>query len=241
MLLELRNTLTDLTSVGDGIVAVEATGEPNEQMRTISKLGEQLRLLQNEVERIEKVMSMPQNKVLHSPVDERLSDRVLELQQALDAKKQQLQTNAKLDTLNTAAETVTKNCREMVEKLDLSFPDNLNEQEDILRNLTGYQQQLERLVGEIPDGEEGKNLRDYIGDWLKRLKDFQQRLKDSVGNKLAAIAEFVALQTDVRNQLDSLKSTPVPDVFNLSVMSCNERLEELEVTINLVDFFLLEI
>ncbi|VDD85305.1 unnamed protein product, partial [Enterobius vermicularis] len=76
--------------------------------------------------------------------------------------------------------------------------------------------------------EEGKNLRDYIGDWLKRLKDFQQRLKDSVGNKLAAIAEFVALQTDVRNQLDSLKSTPVPDVFNLSVMSCNERLEELE-------------
>lgn len=230
ILMELRDVLSEFTSIGDEVVAIETSGEGNEQLKNLSKLGEELHALKNRVEALEDKMLLPEGKVQHSPVDENLSERVTGLQQAMEAKKQQLQTSVKLKALCPAIDSVAENVRSTLKRLETSVPEKLEDQEATLHDLEAKKQQLERLIEGIPDSGEGDELRNRALSWLERLSEQLKRLGAAVGDKLAAIAAFVAMRNEVDAQLASLELEPAEAVDDLStVPSCNDRLEKVEV------------
>lgn len=229
LLVELRNTLSEFTAIGDEVVAVDPMGEPSEQLENVSKLSEKLHHLNQLVENVEKKLQAPQGTVLRPQIDEKLSDRVSRLQQTLEAKKQELQTNAKLQTLTPAIDLLAEDVRLNLEQIEQSLPQTMDEQNLALSDLESRRQQLERLIEGIPDGAEGEALRGRAMSWLDRLNDQLKRLAALVGEKLAALAAFNANKDEVQAQLASIQLPPTPTAEQTSVPACNDQLQKLKV------------
>lgn len=232
--MEIRDTFAEFTSIGDEIVAVDPSNQPNEELENVYKLEKKLHSLSGQVENVEEKMQLPEGKVARSSIDKNLSERIVELQKALETKKQQLQTNSKLQTLTPAVDSLGENVRIKLDELKASLPETLDEQNLVLNDLEGKRQQLESLIETIPSGDEGERLRSSATSWLEQLNAQLKRLADVLGKKLAAIATFNANKDEIEGQLASLELPSGAIEDETSVPSCNDRIQKLEVTLKII-------
>lgn len=236
ILVGLRDTLTTLTSVGDELIAVDAAGEPAEQLQNIAKIGEKLQQLNTEVENLEKKLQAPQDKVSRPPVDENMSDRIAQLQKNLEEKKQQLMARAKVQTLSPEVTSLTEDIRQNVEEMEKSLPQSLDEQNAALHNLEVQKQRLERVLEAVPEGSEGDELRARAKSWLERLSEQLKRLAAALGDRLAALTAFNAAQSEVQSQLSAFDLPKVARSAESSAQECTDRLHKLQVLLTLFMF-----
>uniref|UniRef100_A0A915B118 KASH domain-containing protein n=2 Tax=Parascaris univalens TaxID=6257 RepID=A0A915B118_PARUN len=227
LLRDIRSALSELTSTGDDVVAIDLEIEPNEQLDNVAHLGDNLRQLKGKVEKLERRLQSPEGLVKRTPLSDDLSVRIAQLQDALENMKQQLTDRAKLQTLAPEISLITESVQGRLEEIELSSPQSVDEQTAVLQDLESKKQQLESLIGNIPAGSEGDELRERSFWHLGQLNDLLGRLASAVGDKLAALAAFNATKDEVQAQL-SLIDVPVKVCLESdSVQAINDRIGEL--------------
>lgn len=233
LLRELRSTLSELTSIGDEVVAIDITTQPPQQLDSVLHQGENLRQLKAKVEKLEQKLQTPEGMVKRSPVTDDLSSRVMQLQNALEQKKQALTDRAKLQSLVPQVTLITENVQRCLNGIEQTPLQTLEDQNMALQDLEAMKHPLESLLESIPKGEEGDELRQSSSFWLSKLNDLLRKLAETVGDKLAALAAFNAAKDDVLTQLSNIDTPIRVRLDDDSVKNISDRLNELNVRIHL--------
>lgn len=230
LLQDIRSALSELTSVGDNVIAIDTEVEPNEQLDNVALLGDKLRQLKGKVEKLEGRLQSPEGLVKRTPLSDDLLARVAQLQDALENKKQELTDRAKLQTLAPEVALITESVQGRLNEIEQSSLQSVDEQSAILQDLESKKQQLESLIGSIPAGSEGDELRERSFWHLEQLNNLLGRFAAAVGDKLAALAAFNATKDEVQTQLSFIEAPVKVRLEPDSVQAINDRIDELNVS-----------
>ncbi|VDK44324.1 unnamed protein product, partial [Anisakis simplex] len=228
LLRDLRSILSDMTSIGDDVVAIDPESEPSEQLENATQLGDSLRQLKTKVEKLVKRLQSPENLVKRTPLSDDILGRVTQLQDALDDKKQKLKDRAKLHTLSPEITQITESVQRHADELDQLPLQPLDEQSATLQDLELKKQQLESLIEGIPAGAEGDELRERSYWQLGQLNDLLKRLAAVVGDKLAALAAYKATKDEVQAQLAAIEAPGEVRLDSDSIQAITDHVNELQ-------------
>uniref|UniRef100_A0A0R3RIJ3 KASH domain-containing protein n=1 Tax=Elaeophora elaphi TaxID=1147741 RepID=A0A0R3RIJ3_9BILA len=232
LLNDLYEILSTLTAIGDDVIAVDPIMEPSQQLESIGQLAENLRKLKGKVEKLEGKLQNTEGMVKRALVTDDLFGRVVQLQDALDDKKGKLTERAKLYAITPEINLINESVQNYVNDMEQKPMQTVEEQNAALSELEGKKHQLENLLGNIPQGDEGNELREK-GNWLmEQLNDMLKRLAAAVGDKLAALATFNAMKDEVETQLSSLqaKRALISDEIT-TVCELDNQLHDIKVKI----------
>uniref|UniRef100_A0A183U0G5 Dynactin subunit 2 n=2 Tax=Toxocara canis TaxID=6265 RepID=A0A183U0G5_TOXCA len=235
LLRDVRNTFAELTSLGDDVVAIDPESEPTEQLGNVAYLGDSLRRLKANIEKLETRLQSGEGLVKRTSLSEDLSARVAQLQDALENKKQQLTDRAKLHTLAPEIALITESVQGRLNEIEQSPLQSIDEQSATLQDLESKKQQLENLIESIPVGSEGDELRERSFWQLGQLNEMLKRLAAAVGDKLAALAAFNATKDEVQAQLSLIGTPSQVRLDTDSTQAISERINELNDKLSCVD------
>nr|CDQ04188.1 Bm7600, isoform c [Brugia malayi] len=205
----VHEILSTITSIGDDVIGVDSINEPSQQLMSIGELTENLRKLKGKVEKLEGKLHNSEGMVKRALISDDLYDRVVQLQNALDDKKEKLTDRAKLYSTTAEINLINENVQHYINEMEQIPLQTVEEQNNALSELEGKKHQLEILLENIPMNDEGNKLREDGNRLLAQLNDILKRLADAVGEKLAALASFNAIRDEIEIQLSSLQSMPI--------------------------------
>ncbi|VDN85171.1 unnamed protein product [Brugia pahangi] len=205
----VHEILSTITSIGDDVIGVDSINEPSQQLISIGELTENLRKLKGKVEKLEGKLHNSEGMVKRALINDDLYDRVVQLQNALDDKKEKLTDRAKLYSTTAEINLINENVQHYINEMEQIPLQTVEEQNNALSELEGKKHQLENLLENIPMNDDGNKLREDGNRLLAQLNDILKRLADAVGEKLAALASFNAIRDEIEIQLSSLQSMPV--------------------------------
>lgn len=150
---------------------------------------------------------------------------------AADLKLKELNESARVNTIAPEIQLITQ----ALEQQPAEVPSNLNEQQAALEDLSLQKTRLEALMKEIPETEQGEELRQKSEYNLDRLKDLLRQLGEKVGDKLSALAAFNTARKDAEDQLLVVTSRPESDAPAEQVIDQLKKDEEnlLAVRVNI--------
>lgn len=227
---DLHEILSTLTSIGDDVIAVDPIIEPSQQLESIGQLAENLRKLKGKVEKLEGRLQSTEGMVKRASVTDDLFGRVVQLQNALDDKKGKLTDRAKLYAITPEISLINESVQNYVNEMEQIPMQTVEEQNAALNELEGKKHQLENLLENIPQGDEGNELREK-GCWLLgQLNDILKRLGGAVGEKFAALASFNAIKDEIETQLSSLQAIPTSISNEITISELDNRLQDINVS-----------
>ncbi|VBB34434.1 unnamed protein product [Acanthocheilonema viteae] len=187
---DLHETLSTLTAIGDDVIAVDPNTESLQQLESIHQLAENLRQLKGKIEKLEEKLQSSEGMVKHALVTDDLFGRVVQLQDALDDKKEKLTERAKLCAITPEINLINESVQNYINEMEQIPMQTIEEQNVALSELEGKKYELENLLKNIPQGDEGSELREKCNWLLGQLNDVLKRLADAV-----AIKEEIDTQT----------------------------------------------
>ncbi|VBB31019.1 unnamed protein product, partial [Acanthocheilonema viteae] len=177
---DLHETLSTLTAIGDDVIAVDPNTESLQQLESIHQLAENLRQLKGKIEKLEEKLQSSEGMVKHALVTDDLFGRVVQLQDALDDKKEKLTERAKLCAITPEINLINESVQNYINEMEQIPMQTIEEQNVALSELEGKKYELENLLKNIPQGDEGSELREKCNWLLGQLNDVLKRLADAV-------------------------------------------------------------
>uniref|UniRef100_A0A0N4T7V4 KASH domain-containing protein n=1 Tax=Brugia pahangi TaxID=6280 RepID=A0A0N4T7V4_BRUPA len=227
----VHEILSTITSIGDDVIGVDSINEPSQQLISIGELTENLRKLKGKVEKLEGKLHNSEGMVKRALINDDLYDRVVQLQNALDDKKEKLTDRAKLYSTTAEINLINENVQHYINEMEQIPLQTVEEQNNALSELEGKKHQLENLLENIPMNDDGNKLREDGNRLLAQLNDILKRLADAVGEKLAALASFNAIRDEIEIQLSSLQSMPVLISDEITLSELEHQLCDINVSL----------
>ncbi|TKR92602.1 hypothetical protein L596_007225 [Steinernema carpocapsae] len=214
VLKNFNDTLTDLTAVGDAVLAFDPVAPADSaearatQADVVSDLNEKLRQLKSRAENVHKDVEQPSKNIARNPEisKDNLPERVAQLQDELNKKKGDMAKRHVLDNVTPEVVAASDALQKRIDDVEQVPLGSIEDQEKTLNDLEKMKRQLETALEKVPEGPEGDELRARSQWDLSRLNDLLKRLSDAVGDKLAALAAFTATKDDVNAELDKIKT-----------------------------------
>ncbi|KAI5182016.1 hypothetical protein NEOKW01_2154, partial [Nematocida sp. AWRm80] len=203
-----QDVLHKLNELGAQVVASDRGDKPEDELSELSNVQDALRKLRKQAETVDDKLHGGEapKYVKHGLEGENLVQRVDQLLDQLIAKRKDLENKLQLATLAPVIDDAAKVVTEKVEALATAFPDNLNDQQQQLEQVSAQKRTLEDLANKLPEGPEGDAQREQIQWNLSRLGDWLKKLNDAVGEKAAALAAYLASKRAADEQLNKLNS-----------------------------------
>lgn len=187
-------------------------------MNKATALRDELRPLWLKAEKLDAKRNEPTRFVQPSIAGESLQERVEQLQDELSRKRKALTDRIALEAvvpeIHVASEALQKRMDELAAPSE-ALP--IETAESSIVELEEQRRRLETLLEKIPEGEAGDEIRYSISQkekiqnfrnktsWnLNSLKDLLNRLTETVGDKMKALAAFLASKKEAENQLAEL-------------------------------------
>ena len=199
-----NDILGKINDLGIQVLTLGETGTPEDNLKKIGQLSDDLRKLRKDAEIIDSKIQQPQEHVKHGLEGENLTGRIDQLQNNLADKKKELENQSKLATIVPALELATESVQQKVADLESGVPETLEKQELALKDLQEEKQKLEDLLGNLPEGPEGDEVRERSKWNLSKITDWLKKLGDAVGEKAAALYAFLNSKKAVEDQLKVL-------------------------------------
>ncbi|VDM92808.1 unnamed protein product, partial [Litomosoides sigmodontis] len=224
---DLHEILTTLTTIGDDVIAVDPISEASssEQLESIGQLAENLRELKGRVEELEEKLQQCSEggMVKRALVTDDLFGRVVQLQDALDDKKGKLADRAKLYAIASEINSVNESVLNEMEQIQMM--QTVEEQNAALNKLEGMKHQLESLLENIPQNDEGNELQEKGNLLLGQVSDLVKGLTDAVGKEHATFDE---IKDEIEAaQLSSLQALPT-SISDETAATASERDDQLD-------------
>ncbi|VBB32915.1 unnamed protein product [Acanthocheilonema viteae] len=226
---DLHETLSTLTAIGDDVIAVDPNTESLQQLESIHQLAENLRQLKGKIEKLEEKLQSSEGMVKHALVTDDLFGRVVQLQDALDDKKEKLTERAKLCAITPEINLINESVQNYINEMEQIPMQTIEEQNVALSELEGKKYELENLLKNIPQGDEGSELREKCNWLLGQLNDVLKRLADAVGEKFTALGAFNVIKDEVEAQISSLQSVPASISGEYTVFELDNQLHDINV------------
>ncbi|VDO43269.1 unnamed protein product, partial [Onchocerca flexuosa] len=205
---DIDEIISKLASISDDIIAVDSNIELSQQLENIAQLAENLRKLRGKVEKLEERLQDSEGMVKRASITDDLFGRVVELQNALDDKKEKLTNRAKLHAIIPEINVINESVQNYINEMEQIPMQTVEEQNAALSELEGKKHQLENLLENIPPGDENNELREKNSYLLEQINNILKRLAGAVGEKLAALATFNAIKDEIETQLSLLQAIP---------------------------------
>lgn len=170
-------------------------------------LADEIRPLQHKIDSLRERASKPTQLVQQAPVaEEDLQAKLEQLQDELANKRKALADKIALASVAPAIhETLQKT---EILHTELAAPAEqvpIEKAELAIHDLEEHKKRLESLLQQLPEGAEGDELRNKTEWNLNSLRDLLNRLSETVGEKVKAIAAFLASKKEAENQLSQLR------------------------------------
>lgn len=221
LLKDYRDTLEALNRLGAEVLSVGASGDNNADLAKATALLDELRPLQLKAEELDAKRGEPTRFTQPSIAGESLKERVEQLQDELSRKRKALTDRIALEAvvpeIHVASEALQKRMDELAAPSE-ALP--IETAESSIVELEEQRRRLETLLEKIPEGEAGDEIRYLIfqkeasnknrnfrnkTSWnLNSLKDLLNRLTETVGDKMKALAAFLASKKAAEDQLADL-------------------------------------
>lgn len=202
-----RDFLGEFNRLGEEVLHPSTSEEPNADLARATQLSEELRQLQLRAEKLDERIQEP-TRFVHRPIpaDESLAARVGQLQDELANKRRAITSRLALASVAPEIQLVSESLQKRLgEFAESAEPTPVEHQEQALHELEENKRRLESLLEQIPEGPEGDELRQR-SEWnLNSLRDLLNRLADAVGEKVQAIAAFLASKKEAESQLAHLQ------------------------------------
>ncbi|MCP9264139.1 Nuclear anchorage protein 1 [Dirofilaria immitis] len=224
---DINEILSTLTSIGDDVITIDPNIEPLQQLENIAQLAENLRKLKGKVEKLEERLQNSEGMVKRSLVTDDLFGRIVELQNALDDKKEKLTDRAKLYAIIPEINLINESMQNYINEMEQISMLTVEKQNDILNELEGKKHHLENLLENIPPGYEGNELREKNNWLLGQVNDILKRLAAVVEEKFAALTTFNANKDEVEIQLSLLQAIPISISDENTIVELNNRLHDI--------------
>lgn len=227
---DLHEILTTLTAIGDDIIAIDPISEPSsQQLESIGQLAENLRELKGKVEKLEEKLQCSEGgMVKRALVTDDLFGRVVQLQDALDDKKEKLADRAKLYDIASEINLVNESVQNYLNEMEQIPMQTVEEQNVALNKLEEMKHQLESLLENIPQSDEGNELLEKGNMLLGQLNDVVKGLTDAVGEKKHAT--FNEIKDEIETQLSSLQAIPISISDEITPSELDNQLDDINVS-----------
>ncbi|VDM94712.1 unnamed protein product, partial [Onchocerca ochengi] len=186
---DMDEIISTLASISDDVIAVDSNIELSQQLENIAQLAEKLRKLRGKIEKLEERLQGSEGMVKRALITDDLFGRVVELQNALDDKREKLTNRAKLYAIIPEINLIN----EIGEKLAALATFNAIKDE--------VETQLS-LLHSIPTSISDENTVLELDNQLSDINDKTeklQRLREKVLH--ASVSELSSEQYDERNVL----------------------------------------
>ena len=139
----------------------------------------------------------PSDIVNHNDLNDHLPSDVLALQQEIDDMQRGLNDKVQYESVAPEIQRIT----DSLATLPSELPENINDQQQMLENLSSTKERMDKIMNDIPDTEAGRELAQKTSWDLSRIKDLLKALGDKLGEKMAALAAFRAARKEAEDQL----------------------------------------
>jgi chromosome segregation ATPase len=205
LLKDWQSALEDFNRIGAEVLHIGASGDANAELAKATALLDELRPLQIKAEKLDARRLEPTHFTTLPIAGESLQERVAQLQDEVAKKRRALTDKIALDSvvpeIHLASEALQQRLDEFAAP---SEPLPIETAENSIRELEEQKRRLETLLEKIPEGEAGDEIRNKTSWNLNSLKDLLNRLTETVGEKVKAIAAFLASKKEAENQLSQL-------------------------------------
>ncbi|EPY72840.1 hypothetical protein CB1_078283001 [Camelus ferus] len=224
---DMDEIISTLASISDDVIAVDSNIELSQQLENIAQLAEKLRKLRGKIEKLEERLQGSEGMVKRALITDDLFGRVVELQNALDDKREKLTNRAKLYAIIPEINLINESVQNYINEMEQIPMQTVEEQNAALSELEGKKHQLENLLENIPPGDESNELRERNSWLLGQINSILKRLTGAVGEKLAALATFNAIKDEVETQLSLLQSIPTSISDENTVLELDNQLNDI--------------
>lgn len=139
----------------------------------------------------------PSDIVNHNDLNDHLPSDVLALQQEIDDMQRGLNDKVQYESVAPEIQRIS----DSLATLPSELPENINDQQQMLENLSSTKERMDKIMNDIPDTEAGRELAQKTSWDLSRIKDLLKALGDKLGEKMAALAAFRAARKEAEDQL----------------------------------------
>lgn len=206
LLKDWRDALAESNRIGAEVLNVGVSEDANADLAKATALLDELRPLQQKAEKLESRKLAPTQFIQQPISGDSLEQRVAQLQDELANKRKMLTDKIALESvvpeIQLASETLQKRLDEFAAPAE---PLPIETAENSIRELEEQKRRLESLLERIPEGEAGDEIRNKTSWNLNSLRDLLNRLTETVGEKVKAIAAFLASKKEAENQLAQLR------------------------------------
>lgn len=207
-----RDALADVNRIGSAVLSIGAASnaDPNADLARATALLDELRPLQSKVEKLDSRRLEP-TQFVQQPIimdETSLQQRVAQLQDELENKRKALTNRISLEAVVPEIQLASEALQQRIQELETpatAEPLPVEAAESAIRELEEEKRRLESLLEKIPEGEAGDEIRNKTSWNLNSLRDLLNRLTETVGEKVKAIAAFLASKKAADNQLAQLR------------------------------------
>jgi hypothetical protein len=228
LLANVRDTLTELNSIGDQI-SLSSDGNNEERMNQTRALQRHLDALTSKAATIDEAFEQPIKFVQRKPLPKPLAQNIEELQSALREREAYLHNQAQLEFVAPQMNSVNDALETQFDVLTQGPQDSLDQQQALLQDLAHKKRLLEESLAALPEGPEAQQLRERSQWNLSRLGDWLKRLADAVGDRLAALAAFNATREDINRQVSEFRKQIVSQDETSQPDQLQENMRRFEV------------
>lgn len=193
LLSDWHKALEDLNRLGEEVLRVGVgVPEAEAEQAKATALSEELRQLQRRAEKLDarrNEAAAAQLHLIQLPIDESLVERLAPLQDELANRRRALSDKVALDSVVPEIQLASEKLQQRLDEFATpSEPLPIEAAENSIRELEEERRRLETLLERIPEGEAGDEIRNKTTWNLNSLKDLLNRLTETVGEKVKAIA-----------------------------------------------------
>lgn len=207
LLIDWRDALEELNRIGSEVINVGGNGDANADLAKATALSDELRRLQLKAEKLDSKKNEPTRFIQPPITDETsLQQRVAQLQDELNNKRKALTDRISLDAVVPEIQLASEALQQRLDEFS-GAPEAVPVEvaENSIHELEEQKRRLETLLEKIPEGEAGDELRNKTSWNLNSLRDLLNRLTETVGEKVKAIAAFLASKKEAEGQLARLR------------------------------------
>jgi chromosome segregation ATPase len=171
--------------------------DPSQALALAGDLATTARQLKSDADNNSDKVHRPSDIVNHNDLNDHLPSDVLALQQEIDEMQRGLSDKVQYESVAPEIQRIS----DSLATLPSDLPENINEQQQMLENLSSTKERMDKIMNDIPDTEAGRELAQKTSWDLSRIKDLLKSLGDKLGEKMAALAAFRAARKEAEDQL----------------------------------------
>ncbi|PAV77529.1 hypothetical protein WR25_02554 [Diploscapter pachys] len=171
--------------------------DPSQALAFAGDLANAARQLKSDVDNNSDKVHRPSDIVNHNDLNDHLPSDVLALQQAIDDMQRGLRDRIQYESIDSEIQRIS----DSLATLPSDLPENINDQQQMLENLSSTKERMNKIINDIPDTEAWRKLVEKARISLSKIEDLIELMSDKLIDNMATFAKLRNINFNTKCQL----------------------------------------